>query len=188
MKEYVDITSTVRPTSSLSDAPHRLVHETSNRLSVRLSAGLPAQLGLTNVEGKLDISEAAKPSALVRKASKSSKKRRMNEKRERNRVERQMAKWLKTPKSPSDEYAHLAKTVAHQDTHRARPPGGRRKKAWSSWFDFKDAQSDLVLLLFLLFGKFLIFIIFYFDDKKNYAIVIARYRLRIPSRRTGSGT
>ncbi len=128
MKEYVDITSTVRPTSSLSDAPHRLVHETSNRLSVRLSAGLPAQLGLTNVEGKLDISEAAKPSALVRKASKSSKKRRMNEKRERNRVERQMAKWLKTPKSPSDEYAHLAKTVAHQDTHRARPPGGRRKR------------------------------------------------------------
>ena len=95
---------------------------------MRLSAGLPAQLGLTNVEEKLDISEAAKPSAMVRKASKSSKKRRMNEKRERNRVERQMAKWLKTPKSPSDEYAHLAKTVAHQETHRARPPGGRRKR------------------------------------------------------------
>ena len=128
MKEDVHLSSAVRPTRSLSDAPDRLIHESSSsaRRSVRLSVGLPAQIGSIDMEAKLGVSEASKPSPMIRKASKSCRKRRMNEKRERNRVEMQMAKWMKAPESPSSEYAHLAKTVAHQDTHRARPPRRRR--------------------------------------------------------------
>ena len=120
-------TSVVRPSRSISEGPEKLLHESSSRHSMRILAGSPAtQLGLSE-DKKFGVSEAAKPSLMVRKASKMSRKRRLNENRERKRVERQMAKWTRATSTSSN--AHLAKTVAHtQETHRAKPPGGGRRR------------------------------------------------------------